>query len=52
MGIEASRNQIVRQFGNLRARKNLVGTIATTDTIAAKKTHPSAWRRRSIKNRA
>src|SRR5436190_18416891 len=35
MGIEASRNQIVRQFGNLRARKNLVGTIATTDMIAA-----------------
>ena len=43
MGIEASRNQIVRQFGNLRARKNLVGTIATTDTIAAALNPEGTW---------
>jgi hypothetical protein len=43
MGIEASRNQVVRQFGNLRARKNLVGTIATTDTIAAALNPEGTW---------
>ena len=43
MGIEASRNQIVRQFGNLRARKNLVGTIATTDTVAAALNPEGTW---------
>jgi hypothetical protein len=43
MGIEASRNQIVRQFGNVRARKNLVGTIATTDTIAAALNPEGTW---------
>jgi len=43
MGIEASRNQIVRQFGNLRARKNLVGTIATTDAIAAAVNPEGTW---------
>ncbi len=43
MGIEASRNQIVRQFGNLRARKNLVGTIATTDAIAAALNPEGTW---------
>lgn len=43
MGIEASRNEIVRQFGNLRARKNMVGTIATTDTIAAALNPEGTW---------
>jgi len=43
MGIEASRNQIVRQFGNERARKNLVGTIATTDAIAASLNPEGTW---------
>lgn len=43
MGIEASRNQIVRQFGNQRARKNLVGTIATTDAIAAALNPEGTW---------
>src|SRR5262245_924253 len=43
MGIEASRNQIVRQFGNQRARKNLVGTIATTDMIAAALNPEGTW---------
>ena len=43
MGIEASRNQIVRQFGNQRARKNLVGTIATTDAIAAAVNPEGTW---------
>lgn len=43
MGIEASRNQIVRQFGNVRARKNLVGTIATTDAIAAALNPEGTW---------
>lgn len=43
MGIEASRNQIVRQFGNERARKNLVGTIATTDVIAASLNPEGTW---------
>jgi len=43
MGIEASRNQVVRQFGNVRARKNLVGTIATTDTIAAALNPEGTW---------
>ena len=43
MGIEASRNQVVRQFGNVRARKNLVGTIATTDAIAAAVNPEGTW---------
>lgn len=43
MGIEASRNQVVRQFGNVRARKNLVGTIATTDAIAAALNPEGTW---------
>jgi hypothetical protein len=43
MGIEASRNQVVRQFGNQRARKNLVGTIATTDMIAAALNPEGTW---------
>lgn len=43
MGIEASRNQVVRQFGNDRARKNLVGTIATTDAIAAAVNPEGTW---------
>ena len=43
MGIEASRNEIVRQYGNLRARKNLVGTIATTDVIAAALNPEGTW---------
>jgi len=43
MGIEASRNQVVRQFGNQRARKNLVGTIATTDAIAAALNPEGTW---------
>jgi len=43
MGIEASRNQIVRQFGNQRVRKNLVGTIATTDAIAAALNPEGTW---------
>ena len=43
MGIEASRNQVVRQFGNQRARKNLVGTIATTDAIAAAVNPEGTW---------
>lgn len=43
MGIEASRNQVVRQHGNVRARKNLVGTIATTDAIAAALNPEGTW---------
>jgi hypothetical protein len=43
MGIEASRNQVVRQYGNDRARKNLVGTIATTDAIAAALNPEGTW---------
>ena len=43
MGIEASRNQVVRQYGNVRARKHLVGTIATTDAIAAALNPEGTW---------
>jgi hypothetical protein len=43
MGIEASRNQVVRQFGNDRSRKNLVGTIATTDMVAAAVNPEGTW---------
>ena len=33
----------MRQFRNQRARKNLVGTIATTDTIAAALNPEGTW---------
>src|SRR4051812_11029573 len=43
MVIEASRNQVVRQFGNHRAGKNLVGTLPPTDMIAAAPNPEGTW---------
>ncbi|MEO7890006.1 MAG: DUF1080 domain-containing protein [Vicinamibacterales bacterium] len=43
MGIEASRNQVVLQFGNVRARKDMVGTISTVDAIAAAVNPEGTW---------